>query len=126
MGKKDEAHITRAFLRRQNLHTNRLSFPNIPEISSAPLETTKTNASSELRVDKDDDDDDDDDGEENRSPDKKEKMNGFKESDESDQSKDDIQIEETKPSETRRKTAKLISSFSSLNLFTRVRNWVGS
>ena len=49
-------------------------------------------------------------------------MNGFKESDESDQSKEDIKIsDEVKPSEIRKKTAKLISCFSSLNLFTRVR-----
>ena len=87
------------------------------EISTGPSEPSsksKSNDDGEDDKDKDNDEEDDED-------DGKEKINGFKESEESDQSKEDIKIgEEVKPSEARRKMAKLISCFSSLNLFTRV------
>ena len=50
-----------------------------------------------------------------------EMVNGFKECEDSDQSKEDIKIgEEVKPSEAKKKMGELISCFSSLNLFTRV------
>ena len=80
------------------------------EISTGPSETVKAAEASDPDVDPD-------------STTRKEgEINGREESDESDQSKEDITIsDEIKPSVSQRKTAKLISTFSSLNLFTRVR-----
>ena len=84
------------------------------EISTGPSETVKAAEAAEAS-----DHDVDPDSTTTR---KEGEINGREDSDESDQSKEDITIsDEIKPSVSQRKIAKLISTFSSLNLFTRVR-----